>query len=144
MSSEASSKTAKAPMGSTAPLREPMKNDFHLELPAARMGIEIMAPSGTCWIAIPNDTAIALANEMFDGGDPARIVPALQNLAASCGNLVIVTNDVFSDGVVYPDSTQDYLCRLAQINAAAARLADCVAEVVYSIPVMLKGSLNIG
>ena len=79
-----------------------------------------------------------------DWVDPARIVPALQNLAATCGNLVIVTNDVFSDGVVYPESTQDYLRRLARINAAAARLADCVAEVVYSIPVMLKGSLSIG
>ena len=64
-------------MGSTAPLREPMKNDFHLELPAARMGMEIMAPSGTFWMAIPNDTAIALANEMFDSpfSAPANTTP---------------------------------------------------------------------
>ena len=116
------------------------KGFITIECPKNLAGAEVEAGSTVLLEDLPN----LLANEMFDGGDPARIVPALQNLAASCGSLVIVTNDVFSDGVVYPDSTQDYLRRLARINAAAARLADCVAEVVYSIPVMLKGSLNIG
>ena len=31
--------------------------------------------------------------------------------------------------------------QLAQINNAAAQLADCVVEVVYSIPVAVKGEL---
>ena len=80
-----------------------------------------------------------LANEMFDGGDPGRIVPALRALAVTCRNLVIVTNDVFSDGVVYSDATLDYLQKLAAINREAAKLADYVAEVVCSIPIPLKG-----
>ena len=33
-------------MGSTTPLNEPNMNDLQRLLPAARMGIEIMAPSG--------------------------------------------------------------------------------------------------
>lgn len=80
-----------------------------------------------------------LANEMFDGGDWTRIAPDLEALARKCANLVVVTNDVFSDGVAYEASTDAYLRALAQVNAAVANLADYVAEVVYTIPVPLKG-----
>ena len=81
------------------------------------------------------------ANEMFDGGDPERIVPSLRELAARCRNLVMVTNDLFSDGVDYSTSVKEYLHCLAEVNRQAAEMADCVVEVVYSIPVSLKGEL---
>lgn len=87
------------------------------------------------------DLVNLMANEMFDGGDVSRIVPALKELAGQCRHLVMVTNDVFSDGVEYAESTQEYLRRLAQINRCAAELADSVVEVVYSIPVAVKGEL---
>ena len=87
------------------------------------------------------DLVNLMANEMFDGGDVNRIVPALNVLAKKCANLIMVTNDVFSDGIEYAQSTQEYLKQLAQINNAAAQLADCVVEVVYSIPVCVKGEL---
>lgn len=97
---------------------------------------------------IPANSAVLLedlvnwtANEQFDGGDVERIIPALQALAQRCRHLVMVTNDVFSDGISYPESTQTYLRHLARINAKAAELADCVVEVVYSIPVCVKGAL---
>ena len=80
-------------------------------------------------------------NEMFDGGNPARIVPALQDLAARCSHLVMVTNDLFSDGGNYSPSVQEYLRCLADIHREAAGMADCVVEMVYSIPVVLKGEL---
>ena len=76
---------------------------------------------------------------LFDGGNVERIVPALEALAKKCRHLVMVTNDVFSDGVTYAESTQEYLRQLAAVNAQAAKLADCVVEVVYSIPVCVKG-----
>ena len=38
--------TAMAPIGSTTPLSEPNTKDFHRLLPAARIGMEMMAPSG--------------------------------------------------------------------------------------------------
>ena len=91
--------------------------------------------------ALLEDLPNLLANEMFDGGDWTRIVPGLHALARRCANLVIVTNDVFSDGVHYPPATDDYVRRLARVNAGAAALADCAAEVVYSIPVPIKGEL---
>lgn len=81
------------------------------------------------------------ANEMFDGGDVNRIVPDLEALAKKCANLIMVTNDVFSDGIKYPESTDAYIRNLAAINNRAAELADSVIEVVYSIPIAVKGEL---
>ena len=96
-------------------------------------------PEGS--VVLLEDLVNLMANEMFGGGDTSRILPALNALACKCQHLILVTNDVFSDGIHYPDSTQDYLRQLAKINAEAAKMADCVVEVVYSIPVCVKGAL---
>ena len=92
-------------------------------------------------VILLEDLVNLTANEMFDGGDPGRIVPDLRDLAARCRHLVMVTNDLFSDGVTYSPSVQEYLKCLADINRQAAALADHVIEVVYSVPVVLKGEL---
>ena len=52
--------TAIAPIGCMAPLRQPNVNDFHLLFPAALIGIETMAPSGTFCMAMPAATISAL------------------------------------------------------------------------------------
>ena len=86
------------------------------------------------------------ANEMFtkDGMKSAeevvgKIVSEMQLLSQKLDNLVIVTNNVFEDGVIYDAGTMEYLKALGRINAALAHLADRVAEVVVGIPVELKG-----
>ena len=71
-----------------------------------------------------------------------RIIPALESLNDRCGLLVLVTNDIFSDGVVYPDMTQEYIRLLSRVNRAAAMMADQVIEVVYSIPLYIKGGTS--
>ena len=80
-----------------------------------------------------------MANEMFDGGDWTRIFRDIEKLAKKCRHLVMVTNDVFSDGESYEESTREYLRNLAEVNRRAAEISDYVAEVVYSIPIALKG-----
>lgn len=86
------------------------------------------------------------ANEMFtkDGMKSEeevveKIVSEIQTLSQKLDNLVIVTNNVFEDGVIYDAETMEYLKALGRINVALARLADRVAEVVVGIPVELKG-----
>lgn len=86
------------------------------------------------------------ANEMFtkDGMKSEeevveKILSEIQTLSQKLDNLVIVTNNVFEDGVIYDAGTMEYLRALGRINAALARLADRVAEVVVGIPVELKG-----
>ena len=39
------------------------------------------------------------------------------------------------------DAVLEYMGRLAEINRQAAEMADCAVEVVYSVPVALKGEL---
>ena len=92
-------------------------------------------------VVLLEDLVNLMANEMFDGGDVSRIVPALNILAKKSRHLIMVTNDIFSDGIEYAESTQEYIRQLAEINNAAAQIADCVVEVVYSIPVCVKGEL---
>jgi adenosylcobinamide kinase/adenosylcobinamide-phosphate guanylyltransferase len=108
-----------------------------LECPVDIASAEI-APGS---VVLLEDLVNLTANEMFDGGSPARIVPALQDLAARCSHLVMVTNDLFSDGGNYSPSVQEYLRCLADIHREAAGMADCMVEMVYSIPVVLKGEL---
>lgn len=96
-----------------------------------------------------------LANEMYlepdsnAGSDMAetmspvsnKIVQALIDLSTRVQDVVIVTNDVFSDGgsLTYDESTREYVKNLAEINCALAREAATVTEVVCGIPVKIKG-----
>lgn len=64
-----------------------------------------------------------------------KIVQALIDLSTRVQELVIVTNDVFSDGgsLTYDESTREYVKNLAEINCALARVAETVTEVVCGI-----------
>ena len=86
----------------------------------------------------------ALANEIFapDGaGDnwKASILTGVKRLEQACTHVVIVTNDVFADGVTYDASTMRYLYALGALNQLLAQRADVVVESVCGIPVMIKG-----
>ncbi len=106
-----------------------------IECPKGLGGIDL--PDGS--IVLLEDLPNLLANEMFDGGDASRILPDLTRLAARCRHLVMVTNDIFRDGVAYTGTMELYLREMAKINAHAVAMADYAAEIVYTIPVPLKG-----
>ena len=75
-----------------------------------------------------------------------KIVQALVNLSTRVQDVVIVTNDVFSDGgsLTYDESTREYVKNLAEINCALAREAATVTEVVCGIPVIVKENPPMG
>lgn len=75
-----------------------------------------------------------------------KIVQALVNLSTRVQDVVIVTNDVFSDGgsLTYDESTREYVKNLAEINCALAREAATVTEVVCGIPVIVKKNHPMG
>lgn len=85
------------------------------------------------------------ANEMFCGDaviDPTeKIVNGVYHLSRVAGNIVIVTNQVGSDGFDYAEGTAEYIRILGEINRRIAEFADNVIECVYGIPVALKGVL---
>ena len=86
------------------------------------------------------------ANEMFDDEgnehDPVeKVLSGIESLRKQCDTLVVITNDVGSDGIIYSPSTQDYIRAIGLINAKIASRADTVIEMVAGIPILLKGVL---
>lgn len=112
----------------------------------ADKGFETLeCPRGLDVAALPQGASVLLedlpnwvAGELF-GGDIARIPPALEALMARCRDLVIVTGDVFADGIAYDETTTRYLRHLAALAQQIACRADAVVEVFFSVPVWLKG-----
>ena len=60
-------------------------------------------------------------------------------MAEQAKHLFVVTNEVFSDGISYDRETRRYLDYLGEVNRQTAAEADRVTEVVYGIPVTVKG-----
>ena len=86
-----------------------------------------------------------VANEMFSGADivsedvvVGHILQGIKNLSTKVDELVIVSNNVFEDGISYDATTQAYIRALGRINTGVAALADTVTEVVVGIPVPVK------
>ena len=87
------------------------------------------------------------ANEMYQekgSGDHCveEILAGIRHVKEQCRNLIIVTNEIFSDGMDYDEETRRYQKYLGEINVRMASMADLVTEVVYSIPLIHKGDLN--
>ncbi len=84
-----------------------------------------------------------LANEMFrdeqiiDCTD--KITDDILHLKNWTKLLVVVTNQVGSDGIEYDKGTAEYIAALGKINQKIAANADKVIECVYGIPVTVKG-----
>lgn len=84
-----------------------------------------------------------VANEIYQEGGAgentvAAVLSGIRHLLEQAGNLVVVTNEVFSDGITYDPETEKYLEKLGVINGQMAQLADAVTEVVYGIPISHK------
>ena len=87
------------------------------------------------------------ANEMYQengSGDACvqEILKGIHHVLSHTEHLVIVTNEIFSDGIEYDPETTRYQQYLGEMNCELAKLADVVVEVVYSIPLVKKGTLE--
>ena len=81
-----------------------------------------------------------VANEMFEEQGAhdrtvSEVTKGIENLLEQAAHVVIVTNEIFSDAVVFDGDMDSYLEYLGKINQTAAQRADEVVEVVYGIPV---------
>jgi adenosylcobinamide kinase/adenosylcobinamide-phosphate guanylyltransferase len=80
-----------------------------------------------------------VANEMFSPGGAGKnardaVLTGLASLRRRAERLVIVSNDVGSDGVVYDDTTRAYQALMAAVNAESAARSDVFVEMVCGIP----------
>ena len=83
------------------------------------------------------------ANEMFQEQGAKvhtveEVIRGIDVLLQRCANLVVVTNEIFSDGCIYDDTTTEYICYLGKINQEMAKRAEQVVEVVCGIPIYHK------
>lgn len=111
----------------------------------------VEAPKDLEGVVLPENCSVLLeclsnlcANECFGpkGFDGAllRVLAGIRQVYTQCADLVIVTNELFSDGVSYPRETEKYLSILGELNRRLAAQADYVYEVVCGIPICWKGA----
>ena len=67
-----------------------------------------------------------------------KVLKEVSILSENVAELVIVTNNVFEDGVSYDESTMNYIKAMGIVNRGLAAMAESVVEVVAGIPVAVK------
>ena len=109
-----------------------------VETPFADSPVDLPPASAVLLEDLPN----LAANEFFGPGGPdgaeGRILAFLDRLISAAELLVVVTGELYSDGVDYDAETAAYLALLASLSCALASRADAVWEVVCGIPVRHK------
>ena len=122
--------------------------------------------NGKGFFTIEQPTRISDALEKMETGDRTVLLECISNLTANemfseekaktkmqvmediiCGikllkeqttHFVVVSNNVFEDGIIYDKTTTEYIHAMGMINHKLAALADRVVEVVAGIPVIIK------
>ena len=97
-------------------------------------------------VALLEDLGNLVANEMFQNDGTVnspeklaeKIVTQLKMINANVTQLVIVSNNVFEDGIEYEEGTRNYILALGKIHQELAQEAEEVIEVVAGIPMVLK------
>ena len=106
--------------------------------------IEVFKEIGS--IAVPSNSVVLLeclsnllANEMFSSNTAVYSVSSLlqeiRHLQSHCQHLIVVSNEIFSDGICYDLSTTQYLSDLGYLHRELCRTANEIYEVVCGIPI---------
>jgi adenosylcobinamide kinase/adenosylcobinamide-phosphate guanylyltransferase len=95
-----------------------------------------------------------VSNELFglgtEGTEPSfvgnqvvlAVVEGIVHIANQADDVIVVSNEVFSDGDCYSVETNAYRKVLGEINKQVGELADKVVEVVAGIPIIVKNRLE--
>lgn len=104
-------------------------------------GLEI--PENAC--VLIESLTVWTANEMFRGGNVnhnagGKIYADFMSIYSRAKDIVLVSDDVFSDGADYDHLTEEYMRILGGLHVKLAAIADEVIEVVSDLPVFYKQS----
>ena len=122
----------------------------HREMRANKGFVTVERLTDISGVTLPPSSAVLLedlgnlcANELFlpQGGGMDAVVRGVARLRASCRDLVIVSNEVFTGGADYGEGTARYLSALATLHRALAREAEIVCEVCGGVACCYKGAL---
>lgn len=84
------------------------------------------------------ETGLKKSKDCSEEAVADKIVDDIMKLHQPLQQLVIVSNNVFEDGVSYDEMTMEYIKTMGIVNQKLAAVADVVTEVVVGIPVMAK------
>lgn len=103
--------------------------------------LDSLTLSGPGPTVLLEDMGNLLGNEMFlaEGRGAEAVRNGIHHVMEQSRNLIIVANDVFSDGRKYDAETQQYLHALALLQRELAAEAQLVVEVVCGCANVLKG-----
>lgn len=122
----------------------------HREMRSGKGFETVECYTGLSSVNVPEGSTVLLecmsnlaANEMFreEGAHEnteEEILRGISLLKEKAANLVVVTNEIFSEACAYQGETEAYCACLGKVNQALAAMADQAVEVVYGIPVYLK------
>lgn len=93
------------------------------------------------------------SNEMFGGAFVehsaasvdklhGRIMDGIGSVRRAVSVLVVVSNEIFSDGVDYDPMTADYIMLMGRLHRSLAEAADTAIECVYGRYIVHKGEIS--
>ncbi len=89
-------------------------------------------------VILLEDLTNLYANECFGKGPSHDIAEPLLEISGISAGLVVVSNELYCDGIEYPEETQSFLRELARLNLKIAGDADHVIEVVAGLTNNIK------
>ncbi|MBQ7593581.1 MAG: bifunctional adenosylcobinamide kinase/adenosylcobinamide-phosphate guanylyltransferase [Synergistaceae bacterium] len=95
----------------------------------------VLIESLTVWVAneIFTDDGVRSSEEVCE-----KVYGDFLVLKSKCENIIIVSDDVFSDGIIYDALTEEYIRTLAKLTCKIAAVADEVVECSAGLPVHYK------
>ena len=106
--------------------------------------LDVADPRG---VFLLDSVTALLANEMFPGAGEirwdagSRVADALMAFARRAPNTVFVSDYIFSDALLYDETTEAYRRALAHVDRRMAQCCDNVLEIVYGQAIVHKGVL---
>lgn len=86
-----------------------------------------------------------MANEMFSEEQhktkmqvTENVIRDIKMLKEQTTHFIVVSNNVFEDGITYDETTMEYIHAMGMINHKLAALADRVVEMAAGIPIIIK------
>lgn len=79
----------------------------------------------------------------LDEAAGARCADQILSFAKAAGNAVFVSDNIYADGIRYPETTEFYRACLARLDRRLAAACDTVVEVVGGQPIVYKGELRL-
>ncbi len=119
----------------------------HRKLRAGKGFLTVERPVGLMELSLPpgatilvEDLGNLVANEVFspEGGGERAVRLGLEHLRRQAKHLILVGNEIFSDGEAWQGEMAAYLRLLAQAQAACAAWSGAAGAVICGIPLWQK------